>query len=507
MRNLIIYSFILVFYFWMSIETALGKSDGTVKITITIDGNIDIDWVNVIYCNDYYGFTYFWNKAPTIKAKVVNGNAQFAIPIDSAYGYVKFDFEGKSRRHTILKQLSECYFFTRKDGDVDILIKDTCIFNGSQPYEIQYETKSIRMSYDIAYRKAIDKMTDALNKLEVDSGAVYSEYLSKTRLIDGMLLESIQEFISNSNVLSELERAVLISNERYDLANRFLKNAMFHTSVGPYVYSEPIRRVILEDYLTVNDTEHDWCEGLAWKYSWTFIDYLYFKILADVGLPLQVADPRSRIQFSRIYEEIQSQEAGSIRDRLLIATFLNFSSTREIPNIFYERVSELIEDTQSDEFISNVASKRLTGVPGYPFYLPDTAGNVVSFAEFKGKVVVLDFWFTGCHGCRSLAKAMKNVDKYYRDNNEVVFVNVSVDKDSERWSESVRSGLYSHEGSISLYTGGRGTEDPIIEHYNITAYPTLIVFDRKGRVAYYNPRGPYNDTDRDLFINRIDRLL
>src|SRR5450432_1228070 len=56
-------------------------------------------------------------------------------------------------------------------------------------------------------------------------------------------------------------------------------------------------------------------------------------------------------------------------------------------------------------------------------------GKKVSFDELKGKIIVLDFFFTRCHTiCPQLAKAMKRLQNSFTHNDSIVqFVSITVD--------------------------------------------------------------------------------
>lgn len=126
----------------------------------------------------------------------------------------------------------------------------------------------------------------------------------------------------------------------------------------------------------------------------------------------------------------------------------------------------------------------------------------------KGKVVILDFWFTGCGGCAYLNKQMTPVYEYYKNNPEIVFVTIAIDKDMEMWKKiGLGSGLYTHEGSVNLYTNGLGREHPIIDYYGITGFPTMIIIDKEGRVITRNPPRGVSPGLRNRFIALVDYHL
>ena len=56
-------------------------------------------------------------------------------------------------------------------------------------------------------------------------------------------------------------------------------------------------------------------------------------------------------------------------------------------------------------------------------------GKKVSFADLKGKIIVLDFFFTRCPSiCPQIAKAMKKLQNSFTNNDSIVqFISISVD--------------------------------------------------------------------------------
>lgn len=70
--------------------------------------------------------------------------------------------------------------------------------------------------------------------------------------------------------------------------------------------------------------------------------------------------------------------------------------------------------------------EQLRDVPPMPdFALPDAAGKKVSLKDFRGKIVMLNFWASWCAPCREEMPAMERLYREYRDQGFVVLsVNV-----------------------------------------------------------------------------------
>lgn len=135
----------------------------------------------------------------------------------------------------------------------------------------------------------------------------------------------------------------------------------------------------------------------------------------------------------------------------------------------------------------------------YPFELKDKDGRLVRMEDFKGKVVVLDFWYTRCIPCLVLAEPLAQIREYYKGNPDVVFIDINLDKDVEQWKTSLAQGsklgknetlFYTDSLSISVSTAPLGFNNAINEYYKIKGVPTWIIVGKKGEILERNPPRP-----------------
>jgi len=143
----------------------------------------------------------------------------------------------------------------------------------------------------------------------------------------------------------------------------------------------------------------------------------------------------------------------------------------------------------------------------YQFKLQSDEGKLLTNVDFKGKVVLLDFWFTGCAGCASLHKVMKPVKEHFKNNNNMVFASICVDDDENMWKNSVKEGKYTDEQDVKLWVGPAGSRHPMVQNYGISTYPTLIIIDGNDQVVAVNPPTPFNLQDKNALINMLEELL
>ena len=136
-----------------------------------------------------------------------------------------------------------------------------------------------------------------------------------------------------------------------------------------------------------------------------------------------------------------------------------------------------------------IIQRRTKGAKAFEFSLPDSKGNTINLTDFRGKVVVLDCWYTGCIACSAMALVLKPIAQ--KKDSNVVFITISIDKDKKIWLESLKSGKYSSDDEINLYTEGNGDNTEIMRHYMTGGYPLIIVIDRFGKIFAVNPKPDY----------------
>lgn len=140
----------------------------------------------------------------------------------------------------------------------------------------------------------------------------------------------------------------------------------------------------------------------------------------------------------------------------------------------------------------------------YDFKLKDSNGKTVKLSDFKGKVVVLDFWFTGCINCMNFYRSsLSNAERHYWHNSDVIFISVCIDKDKSTWLTSLKKGLYTSDASVNLYTGGLGDRHPVIKSYQITTYPQPIIINKTGGILSRSD----NLIKSDFLIKTINNAL
>lgn len=122
------------------------------------------------------------------------------------------------------------------------------------------------------------------------------------------------------------------------------------------------------------------------------------------------------------------------------------------------------------------------------FVLRRPEGGTLRLSEKKGKVLVLNFWATWCGPCREMEPLFEQVMRKY-EGTEVTFLAVSGDEDETRVLP------YMEREKVKATVA---FDDGLAAFLGVQAYPTVIILDREGKVAY-SARG----FDAEGFVERL----
>lgn len=112
--------------------------------------------------------------------------------------------------------------------------------------------------------------------------------------------------------------------------------------------------------------------------------------------------------------------------------------------------------------------------------LADLDGKPVSLADFKGKVVILDFWATWCAPCRDEIPGFVELQKKFADKGHVV-VGISLDQEG---AALVQKFVKQHGVTYPVVLGN---QEVAAAYDGIDALPTTFIIDREGKVAKGHP--------------------
>jgi peroxiredoxin len=113
--------------------------------------------------------------------------------------------------------------------------------------------------------------------------------------------------------------------------------------------------------------------------------------------------------------------------------------------------------------------------PAPEFQLRDPAGKKVNLKQYRGKIVLLDFWATWCHGCKEEIPWFADFERKYSAKGLRV---IGVSLDGDGW-KVVRPFLAGADIPYRIVLG----DDAVAKQYGIENMPDTFLIDRRGKIA------------------------
>ena len=124
----------------------------------------------------------------------------------------------------------------------------------------------------------------------------------------------------------------------------------------------------------------------------------------------------------------------------------------------------------------------------------DLDGHPVKLENFRGRVVLLSFWFTGCGPCMAMIPEEQKLIDNFKDR---PFTLLGICSDSDR--DLARKTAKTEKITWTCVFDG-DTSGPVNRAYNIQGWPTFYLIDKNGRIVA-------KDMDRDSLADDIAELL
>lgn len=130
-------------------------------------------------------------------------------------------------------------------------------------------------------------------------------------------------------------------------------------------------------------------------------------------------------------------------------------------------------------FLSFFFCQPATGkVDFYPEPLPTISGEMESLSDFRGKVIVLDFWATWCEPC---AKAVPTINEWKQSVSSSDFVFRGINTDTSEPLEHIQKDMTKLKMS---YPTLLDKDWKMTDFYQVEGIPCVLVFDRSGKIVY-----------------------
>lgn len=219
----------------------------------------------------------------------------------------------------------------------------------------------------------------------------------------------------------------------------------------------------------------------VWSQDYDFLSKEYFKVTNKEFS--KVKDTTfiitTYLESGEIFTNNTMEFYSKSKDRFQQILFLDTINKNKA--IVLKKMTEAEIKELNKKFSDNIEKdkknrKELKGKLIEELNLTDLNGKQYTLEDLKDKVVVLNFWFTKCAPCiKEIPDLNKMLQKYGTEN--VAYFAITFD-DKEMIDEFVKK----TQIDFTIIPEDRNT----IDQFNIGFYPTNIILDKNGKVAYIN---------------------
>ncbi len=130
-------------------------------------------------------------------------------------------------------------------------------------------------------------------------------------------------------------------------------------------------------------------------------------------------------------------------------------------------------------------SKIAKGTEAYNFTAKTIDNQTIELAKLKGKIVVINFWFTKCMPCVREIPDLNHIVEKYKSNDSVVFLAITHDS-----QDMIKSFLNNTSFEYQHITDSRS----IADLYGVSSFPVNLIIDKEGKISFsqagYNSQTP-----------------
>jgi cytochrome oxidase Cu insertion factor (SCO1/SenC/PrrC family) len=119
----------------------------------------------------------------------------------------------------------------------------------------------------------------------------------------------------------------------------------------------------------------------------------------------------------------------------------------------------------------------------------DGEGRFMQLADYRGQVVLLDFWYTNCPHCRNFEPHEKALLKRY-ENRPFTILGVNTDPSQETLQKTQRA------AQLPWRSWWDGPKGPICSTWGVQGFPTIYLIDHVGRIRYKAEGMPPSEVEK-----------
>ncbi len=435
--------------------------------------------------------------------------------------YLTYHFDKKAT--VIIKNLSSDTTSNISGNYISLLPPDF-IRNYVKP-EIQFNSSEVILTYNLSCPSSVELFINDIqlplflvpgDTLNIIADLLQGDFLSKLVFIGN--LSSINKYklqrklkygkgfeqkcaeLFNANNEADILNAGIdsIKTEELNFLNDFTQNQNFPEWYLTYETNQILYTSVYtkiadkepEDYKNImNEIKLNNPNTIICPSYYGFLNMHFNNLLRKELLQMSLAERKKQMGF-RYLKATDSLLTGEIKD--VYKTYIISSLIIDLG--MYDIASNTIAEEKGkmnekyirylEEYLIDRTTLKL-GLSAPDFYLPNIKNTFTTLKEYKGNIVLLNFWFPGCMPCiNEIPYERKLVDDL--QNEKFRLINICLFSSKENW----RKTIYEFEMKGEHLFANVSWQNKLVKEYKLSSYPHYTLIDKEGKVISNNPKRP-----------------
>lgn len=259
-------------------------------------------------------------------------------------------------------------------------------------------------------------------------------------------------------------------------------------------------------------------------------DYGALKTMLSKDIGEQaLSDELGKLDFQKdsaaFYELIRTKGVAMAKEKLLMrrgfiadhpGSFISMFELYDIPEMYttdsymraYAQLSPEFKYTrEAMEISKRIEQLKVTasGKQAVNFSRKDQFGKSIKLSDFKGKLVLLDFWGSWCKPCRETHPHLKELYQRYKDKGlEILAVAEEKGSSLAENEKSWRAAIKKDDINWVHVMNAGGKDLDIVKAYGITGFPTKILLDKEGKILLRTTSG-FNEEIDEMILQLLGK--
>jgi len=287
-----------------------------------------------------------------------------------------------------------------------------------------------------------------------------------------------------------------IKNGEYLILHDLFENETITTSIvknNDFFFKTKLKNLPLFAMLHNEDrsiSKHIWIESNEMTFNSIGVDFKKAKITGSKSHKLEEDfykdyDHTKNREMKIKTKSFISKNSNSLFSIYLLSNNVNtwgVDSTKILYSKFPIKLKKSAPGKRVSDFLKTAKLPKV-GEKVIDFEMTDINGNKVKLSDFKGKVILLEFWASWCKPCRyENPKLLKTYKKFHENGFEILAI--SLDTDKKSWIKAIKKDNLEWKHVSDLKKGSLAEK-----LYGVTSIPDNFLIDRNMKLIGNNIKG------------------